>query len=638
MTCTLIQTDYVPADNRAEKVLLDFLKNLPDEYYVYRELKLTPAYMERVRGIDKKQPDFVVVSPAVGVLSIEVKDWNLIRNTYRWLDQQKVIVEGPNGVEKKIDNPVHQADSYLHAFQDLLKGMGVFVSSALAFPRLTRQEFLNRLHNIEVLQNPQSRYYLDLTRTIFKEDLDEFFHSPESVLLRLVRTDSKFRSSTEREIESVHQRLMPNAFRIGDFTARQEQRKRLRIITEQQQRWIFNLDDRASYLLDVAGSGKTNALVSKAVHIVDTALKARRPPPRILLTTYSENLTTNIRRIRDSKIPKSDQQKYRSSIHVHSLPALMRRIVVRGYDLETEAEYDKPGETVAEYEKRLREDVKEVLKAMPEQFREFDYIFIDEIQDFDNLYLLVVKHLCRTDNYFFVGDIGQKIYDRAYDLHRLGLVVHDIELPKSYKMFRTPKYIAELATRFICADAHVRYEFEKHGYREDFQFANQDGSAAVLMRAASQTEAVVERISDYLAKSYAEDDLLVVTSSRRVGDLQAALEASNIRCTIGETGQSGVVIIVDFMKVKGLERATVMVCGVEDLYHRESDAALFEDVEIARKQEALSRRLIYIALTRSLEELTLFYSDEGNPFISELIQFNRKILAKRESNIYVLSL
>src|SRR5690606_27244206 len=174
------------------------------------------------------------------------------------------------------------------------------------------------------------------------------------------------------------------------------------------------------------------------------------------------------------------------------------------------------------------------------------------------------------------------------------------------------KYIAELATRFIRADAHVRHEFEKHGYREDFQFANPDGSAAVLMRSASQPGAVVERIGDYLAKSYTEDDILVVTSSRRVGDLQAALEASNIRFTIGETGQSGVVVIVDFMKVKGLERAAVMVCGVEDLYHRESDAALFEDVEMARQHEALSRRLIYIALTRSLEELTLFYSDEGN--------------------------
>src|SRR5829696_4187798 len=131
MKCQLIQTTKVADNNIAEKEMLDFLKNLPESSYLYRELKLTPAFLEQTRGLKEQRPDFVVVSPALGLVSIEVKDWNITANQYEWVDQYTVRKTDKHGQDELLDNPVEQTSRYLHAFMDLLKQQGspVFVTS-----------------------------------------------------------------------------------------------------------------------------------------------------------------------------------------------------------------------------------------------------------------------------------------------------------------------------------------------------------------------------------------------------------------------------------------------------------------------------------------------------------------------------
>jgi hypothetical protein len=93
---------------------------------------------------------------------------------------------------------------------------------------LAKQEFLNRVENVDLLlQQRQSRYLLDLNQTVFKEDLDEFFRDPERFLKQLVRLNSRFYEPDPQAIEQANQRLIPNAFRIGDFSQRQAYRKKL---------------------------------------------------------------------------------------------------------------------------------------------------------------------------------------------------------------------------------------------------------------------------------------------------------------------------------------------------------------------------------------------------------------------------
>ena len=434
MKCQLIQTTKIADENLGEQEMLAFLRNLSAEYFVYRELQLTPAYHERVRGIEKKQPDFVVVSPETGLLSIEVKDWNLTCNAYEWQDQYRIrVTDQTTGHVREIDNPTAQVDAYLYALMELVGGLGVFVTSIVAFPRVSRSDLLNRLENIEVLRNPQSKFYLDLDRTLFREDLDRYVARPEELLVKVVQGHRRFQRSSSQQVERVNRRLLPSSFRIGDYTERQKNQRRLKMITEQQQRWIFDLDPQQNYLLDVAGSGKTNVLISKAIHTVDSA--GGGATPRILLTTYSPNLETNIRRIFQHKIADSpDRARYKEAITIQCVPAMIEQIVASVLGIDSIDQYHSPDESPKTYETRLRQDVEDILRSEPDRFRRFDHVFIDEIQDFDNFYLLVIHHLCKSKSLFFVGDIGQKIYERRHDLERLGFVTGRAEVAKSYKM------------------------------------------------------------------------------------------------------------------------------------------------------------------------------------------------------------
>jgi len=637
MKCQLIQTDRIGEENRAERAMLAFLRNLPAGYFVYRELQVTDTYRNRMKGYEKKQPDFVVVSPQTGLISIEVKDWDLTRNVYVWRDQYTIEKKPIGGSPEPIDNPMAQVNAYLYALIELVSGLNIFVTSILAFPRVSRADFLSKMENLDVLRNPQSRFYLDLDRTLFRDDLDQYVARPHKLLLAVARKHPKFHPSTEGQAQAVNERLMPSVFRIGDFTRRQRHQKRLKIITEQQQRWIFSLDRRENYLLDVAGSGKTNVLISKAIHIVDKAGDSALP--RILLTTYSHNLETNIRRIFEHKIADSpNRQRYQHAITIKCVPALLEAIVTHVLGTDSIDDYRTPGESQAAYEERLRQDVESILRAEPDRFRRFDYVLIDEIQDFDDCFLIVVRHLCRTENFFFVGDIGQKIYDRTYNLGILGFVTERVELKKSYKMFRTPRYIAELATRFILGDPLSRREFEEHGYTERFKSPNKLPNLPEILYSAYPEQEIAERIQALLDTTYVENDIMVITSAHRLPQVEAALSAAGIATIVGEPERDvAAITLVDFMNVKGLEKEVVFVTGIEDLYERSKPQDLFFDDEgDRRRKELFSRRKVYVALTRPLERLIVYYQDPANRFISELLAVNASLIAKRQGGTYAI--
>lgn len=503
-----------------------------------------------------------------------------------------------------------------------MTGLNVFVTSVVAFPGVTKQEFLNRVADVALLlQQRQSRYLINLDQTIFKEDIDEFFRQPERFLRQLVRYNQKFYEPPAGAIDQTNERLIPSALRIGDFSRRQAYRHKLKLLTDEQKRWIFDIDRNANYLFDVAGSGKTNAMVSRAIFLVDEALRQRRNPPRILLTTYNDNLTRSIRRIFEHKLPETkDRQRYRDAIVIESMPTWLNLMV--------QEFHGRPPEPQAE--EALQAEVRQILQAEPDRYRRFDYLLIDEIQDFDNFFLIVAKHLCRSDHFFFVGDIGQKIYDRTHHLERLGLVPRRMELKKSYKMHRTPRYIAELATRFILGESRVRQEFERHGYTEQFQYPNLLDNGAVMMRSRQPAQDLACKVQSLLAGTFHEEDLMVIASARQLDSVAGALGEAGINFTIGEKEEGGSLTLVDFMNVKGLEKEVVLVTGIEDLYHRgKAEGVFVADEEEKVRQERFSRRKLYVALTRPLEELFIYYTDADNRFIADLLTINRQLLERR---------
>lgn len=634
MNCRIVQAQQ--PINEGERAMFAFLKHLPAGYTLYSELRVNTYFDQQVDGLREKKPDFVVVGEDVGVVSVEVKDWNLDRFIYEWQDQRTVHkIDRSTGriVARDIDNPGAQVSAYLYGLTHLLKtdrrfAGNVWVTSLLAFPRLTKQEFLNGTQDLGVLTgDPQAKFYVDLDRILFREDLDRHADGPEQLLERVVRLDSRFRKPSGKEVYKANEVLLPPKFRVGGDAKLQAARQRIETLTQQQQAWAFSLDPSANYLLDVAGSGKTNALISKAIHLVDSATG---PGPTILITTYNRNLEKGLRRVFLDKVGTEDAATYRS-VQILSVPTLLETVVDQGYGAGTAQKLQAAEADPEASERRLLNEAIEVLRENPDRFARFEHVFIDEIQDFSDAFLRVVKRFSCGDSYFFVGDVGQKIYDRQYDLQRLGLTLNRRGVDASYKMYRTPHYIAELATAFILSDPAMRKEFAEHGYSESFAFSNPVENAAVIRRESEPELSAATLIAELLSSAYpgGERNVLLVTSPDRLDTSHSALTAAGIQASIGEDETADTVTVVAFSDSKGLEREVVVVIGIEDLYVRGQASGVFDDVTAQIDREARNRRKVYVALTRAMERLYVLYADRSHTFVQQICDLNGRIAQKR---------
>lgn len=601
--------------NKGEEAVLDWLRGLPDSCYVYRELRIS------LSETNERKPDFIVVSKELGVICIEVKDWNLDSNTYIWKNQQVVEKRSiASGKSEEITNPFFQACEYKFlVFETLRKAFigDVSVDFVVAFPRITRQSFLNKVQGVKTNYSEQSRFMFDPGKTLFKEDL-QLGKNVADVL----KTKTYNRNSVdEATLNKINKVLLPDAYRIDSYHGLIEYRNELERISRQQARWIFGLDKKVNYLLDVPGSGKTNALVSRAISLVKSNPES---PPKILLTTYNRNLSKNIEKVLKAKISGSpNESAYLKSIVILSMPDIMKMIC--SFASGCCPDIDSLSEDA------LREYVKKILIGRESDFKKFDHIFVDEIQDFDDFYILVLKHLCRQEDFFFVGDIGQKIYERDCNLDLLGFPINECRVEKSFKMYRSPKYVSRLAIDFVNRDPFLRYEFANNGYRDSqIEFANTLDSAAEIYHAQDSVKELLERVADMRRGIYSEDDLMIVTSPERLKEVNDRLNSIGIRSEIGEPKNPCCVCCVDFLNVKGLERRVVIIHRIEDLYSKFDPINSFGNETEKNLRDSLSRRMLYVAMTRTTEELIMLYEDPKNPFIQDLIELNDMILEERE--------
>lgn len=607
-----------PLSNDGEGKMLRFLLQLPVGYWVFREFSVSEEKRRNGNGFGEKRPDFLVLAHDIGLVSIEVKYWDIQTSTYRWRDQDKVVKKSRDGREEELTNPAAQADAYYYALKNLIEDVApVYVTSYVAFPNLARQDFLNRVADLEVFKNPQSRFLLNLDRTIFKDDLDRHVSGPDVFLRELVRRSPGFHPSNVAEIDWVFKRLLPRHFAIDDLRKRQDAKRNVGVLDAQQRDWVLSLDQHSWHLLDVAGSGKTTALVAKALHLVDIS---KGQPPRILLTTYNENLANNIKRILRRK--KEVAKRSYDSIEVASIPALMRQIVEKAYD-------DRVPESATE--ENLRAEVESILADQPDLVRVYDHVFVDEVQDFDALYLQIVDHLSVSSRLFFVGDIGQRIYQRTYNLAQLRELPADIELKRTHAMYRTPRGIAELATRFVFGSSLTKPDLTEFKYREDkIVYPSPLDNYAVMTRSNDEFVDLVRRVQGYLSAGRFLDELMLIADEGSLHRIQSSLEKAGIRCGIGDRDDGdAAVTLVSYENAKGLEKPVVIVSGIEHLFESMVKSAILQSAKDRDLQEQLCRRKVYVSLTRCTEELIILYRDPSNRLVADLLKYDAKLQEKR---------
>lgn len=606
----------IPYQNDGERLTHNFLKRLSTDYFHEREFLLLDDGL--------KNPDFIVIHPEIGIMIIEAKDWNLSKNSYTWIEQTKIEKKDLETGEVTIfsndrDNPYLQSVKYLNSLLRKLNewrtieeiNTNIFVSSVVCFPKISRQEFINSVDSNNILNNDQYRICLDFKLWIFKDDIDNNLFHPENLLKKISLMSAqgkniRLNSYPHELIYSVIYYLIPPYRLVGmNINSLKKTRKQLKLLSDEQMRWVESQDRSQNYLLDLPGSGKTSALISKAIYMKQKGIFNKQ-----LIVTYSENLKENLNNLLRTKI-RDDKE----------ISEISESINVLTTDELVELVYNKVKE-----EKST--DILDIINILEDDLDDvyglkvFDSILIDEIQDFDNVHLSLLTTIVKGNNFFFVGDLSQKIYKRQPDLERLGFNIKKIELPKTYRMYRTPKNIAKIALKFLLQNDLIKNELENNGYSlNNVQYMNPLEVVPEMNRIINKNE-IIEKIKGLNLKGYNNEQIMIITSSGKLEEVSGILEKNNILYEKEYKGSLDKLTLVDFENSKGLEKEVVIIYGIEDLYHRSNSEASFDSEPDKQNKQTYSVRKIYIALTRTLESLIVYYDETDSPFIKDLVQLN----------------
>jgi hypothetical protein len=613
MACMLQTT--VPT-TRGERRMQQLLATLPDDWLVLCELRVADGFWRGAAMLQEKRPDFVVLAPEIGLMSIEVKDWDIWRNQYICLNQHYVRRD-PDGAT--VENPWHQAWIYEQDLKHIVGGT-IWVTSVVAFPRLQRATFLNRVRNLDRLHDPQAQKLIALERTLFEDDADEAQGGLRQALYRLVRVNPRFRPSTREAVDSALACLIPPELVVGDASERlARERQQLRTLSERQQRIAFQLPVGSHLYLDLAGSGKTNVLVSRALYL---ARSQQRPDGtlNILILTYSSKLARAIRLMLADKL-RGDSTPAGSNIDVFTVEEVLVHLVASGYGADKEELVRQlSGRTPEERRRQLLEMSREVWPELGEGCRQYDAILVDEIQDFGPELGAVVEVLHRGEELFLVGDLAQRIFEPRLHVHRLGLE-EDRRVPANYLMYRCPRPIAAVAHSFVVEDPIVAAEMENHGYRATPRFAGVGQSFPEFKQAVTPVEEeqlLLQTIDEHVADGIALRNILVVTSEQRVGRTLALLREHDVPARANPDSNDGV-LVVSYADSKGLEGELVILTGVEDLPTRVHQMGAMAGSSSMAEIESRSRRLAYVGMTRTTARLVCIYRDRSHRLVAELL-------------------
>ncbi len=181
---------------------------------------------------------------------------------------------------------------------------------------------------------------------------------------------------TPEQLESKFQQFTRAKVGCGELT-----RKRIEIITSKSIRnSIENVDlDNMTILRGRAGTGKTVALINKAIQLVD------EEGARVLILTYNHALVSDIKRLFAlADLPDMFQP---SCVDISTMHAFFYKLINKGlYDdsLEGEKYIEKYDSLIDEMNQFLKDDETrdDLLKMLrKDYFLNWDYCFVDEAQD-----------------------------------------------------------------------------------------------------------------------------------------------------------------------------------------------------------------------------------------------------------------
>lgn len=514
-------------------------------------------------------PYLVVFDPAAGILVLESPTLRPLgankRSRFRRqprvdLDQaQRAIIARVNGLQHKIRS--------------------LFVARALALPDVRRDQPLSLAD--------------DNTPRLHSED----FH--EDTLLAAIRqiVGGQRPLLDDQDQAQVRAAINPKIVIGGQGqmfdTGPQTSEEMIRVLDLAQERLAEHLGPGYRLIRGVAGSGKTLVLTHRARHIGENM-----PRWRLLVVCFNKALSQALAKELDGI----------QNVEVSTIDSLANRVIRAAGRIPTTGNDD------AAWDAR-RSQASEAAATLPASAK-FDMVLVDEAQDLgdsglDLAWAMGKQERPADQRHFIIAlDSAQNVYRRKMNWNPPGVTARGRStiLRENY---RNTKETLDFALEAIAGIGQTSASQTSPDDLDTLvmpEAALRHGKPPVLLECSdlrTEAERLTEKTAEFLRNGATHDDIVIMSGSKELRiTLQETLRAKRIPALDAQQERDQVVSMRDSVRVatlqllKGLEYPHVLIGGVNDIWTKDDD-------------EETRQRLLYVAMTRATETLTVTYSGDG---------------------------
>jgi superfamily I DNA/RNA helicase len=243
----------------------------------------------------------------------------------------------------------------------------------------------------------------------------------------------------------------------------------------------------------------------------------------------------------------------------------------------------------------------------------FDYCLVDELQDFSNVELRLVRGLVieKPNDLFMVGDPMQKIYNKIINFSTVGIKVRGKRSRRLRINYRTTEEIKKLAFSVIQNCHYDNFDGEeenKAGYVSLFH--GKKPSYNIFKTKNDEIEYVFNNLKRLYEDGYQYGEIAICARTKdALKEFRNVLHKDNIPYTdntINRNQDANFISLLTFHKIKGLEFKHVFMVDVNDRTLPKLPFN-FNEMEKEWQENYLKneKSLIYVAVSRAIENISI---------------------------------
>lgn len=243
----------------------------------------------------------------------------------------------------------------------------------------------------------------------------------------------------------------------------------------------------------------------------------------------------------------------------------------------------------------------------------FDYIIADEIQDFSDVELRLLRCMVpeKENDLFLVGDPLQNIYNRNLNFSRSGINIRGAKSKRLKVNYRTTEEIKRSATSVIRAESFDNFDGEEESKSGYLSILHGEKPTYELF---STSEKMNEYVLDTITKIQKEvgfefkDFCIASRTKNSLTEIKKYFHSNNIPYydLINAAGHMEGITLSTFHNMKGLEYKVVILYNVSNTTVPNIYFGFDELSESEKKSYLKSEKaLLYVAMTRAIARLFL---------------------------------